>query len=215
MIIILIWNLFFIKFVNLIEIIKGSKALLTSNTNFIIPKNKCKEILIPNNYKKIKLYLLSIEIDELLLTDIKINSCGNVGPIIDCWNDNSTICSKEINPSYNYFHLYNCLESSYIYACGNDNNNISSSLNVKVYVIKEEGCLMEEYDDELSCANLGLSECKIQNNKCQYIACLSENNEKLMELCLPNKFNDDEINERCSNHEDYGENGKFNKLNLN
>ena len=74
---------------------------------------------------------------------------------------------------------------------------------------------MEEYDDELSCANLGLSECKIQNNKCQYIACLSENNQKLMELCLPNKFNDDEINERCSNHEDYGENGKFNKLNLN
>ena len=75
-------NLYFINY--LIEIIKGSKALLTSNTNFIIPKNKCKEILIPNNYKKIKLYLLSIEIDELLLTDIKINSCGNVGPIIDC-----------------------------------------------------------------------------------------------------------------------------------
>ena len=214
MIFILIWNLFFMRLINSLEIVKSSKALLSSNTNFIIPKNKCKEILIPNNFKKITLYLLSTEIDELLLTDKKINSCKDNQSILDCCNVNSTFCTKEVNPSDNYFHIYNCLESSYIYACGK-NNNISSSLNVRVYVVKEEGCQIEENNDELKCASLGLSQCKIQINQCQYIECISENNEKLMELCLPSNFKDEEIHERCSNHEDFGENGTFNKLNFN
>ena len=64
---------------------------------------------------------------------------------------------------------------------------------------------------------MGLSGCKKKNHsrkKCQYIECLSENNEKLMDLCLPSNFTDEKINEKCSNHIDYGEGGKFNKVNF-
>jgi len=216
MICILIWYLFLIKLIYSIEIIKGSKILLSSNMNFSIPKNKCREISIPNNFKKIKLYLLSNEIDELLLTDHRIISCESKS-ISNCCNRNSTFCINDINPSNNYYHLYNCLEFSYIYACGNNNQNISSLVNIKIYNIKEEGCQIEELNKEIECANLGLSECKNQkkkNKKCQYIECFSENDEKLMELCLPSGLTDDEINEKCSNHADYGENGKYSKSNL-
>ena len=213
MFIILFFLLLLLKIITSIEIIKGSKILISSNMNFSIPKNKCKEILIPNNFKKIRLYLLSNEIDELLITDIKIDSCENAQSIAKCCDFNSTFCIKDINPSYKYYHFYGCLESSYIYACGNNNKNLSSSLNIKLYPIKEEGCQLDDFDDEIKCANIGLSECKNQiNKKCQYIECFSESNEKLLSLCLPNYFTDEEINERCSNHINYGENGKFNKL---
>ena len=214
MIYILIWNLIIIGSISSIEIIEGSKILLSSNINLSIPKNKCKEFSIPNNYKKIKIYILSNEINELLLTDNKINSCDNNESIFDCCDDNSTYCLKDTNPSYNYYHLYNCLKSSYIYACGNNNKNISSSLNIKIYVIKEEGCQIEEYGDEIKCANIGLSDCKSQTNsnndkKCQYVECFSEKNVKLFSLCLPSYFTNEDINTRCSNHANYGENGKF------
>ena len=216
MICILIWPLFFIKLINSIEIIKGSKILLSSNMNFTIPKNKCKEILIPNNYKKIKIYILSQEINELLLTDKRINTCEGNESIINCCNNNSTFCISEIIPSSNYYHLYNCLESNYIYACGNNNQNISSLINIKLYNIKEEGCQVDEFNNEVECANIGLSECKNQKKKyknCQYIECFSEQNEKIMELCLPSQYTNDEINEKCSSHVNYGENGYFNKFN--
>ena len=212
----LIWILLFINLIKTFDIIKGSKALLSSNTNYSIPKNKCKEIKIPNNFKKIKIYTSSNEINEILLTDKIINSCDNNQSIYDCCNINSTFCLKETNPSNNYYHIYNCMESSYIYACGNNNENISSSLNIKVFVIKEEGCQIEEYDDEVKCGSLPLSECnnesniiKKKHNSCQYVECLSENNEKLMGLCLPKNYTDDKINEKCSYHANYGENGKF------
>ena len=208
-----------IKIINSIEIVRGSKILLSSNTNFSIPKNKCLEILIPNNFKKIKMYLKSNEINDLLLTDKKINSCQNNDLIGDCCGNNSTFCIKETFPSYNYYHLYNCLESSYLYVCGNNNKNISSSIKIILYVIKDEGCQFDEdNNDEAICAKIGLSECKKQTNsrkKCQYIECFSEKNEKLIDLCLPSYLSDEEINEKCSNHIDYGENGKFQKLNFN
>ena len=213
MIYILICILIFLKSINSIDIIKGSKILLSSNMNFSIPKNnKCKEIIIPTNFKKLKLVFLSNEINELLVTDKRINSCQSNQSIFDCCNNNSTFCEKDINPLKNYYHLYNCLNASFVYACGN-NKDASSFLIIKSYVVKEEGCIINDFNDEIECANFGLSQCKNQpyseNMKCKYVECYSEKNERLLSLCLPINFTDPEINDRCSNHINYNEGGYY------
>ena len=209
MIYILIWNLIILPTINSFEIIRGSKILLSSSMNFSIPKNnKCKEILVPNNFKKIRLYLISNEINELLITDYRINSCQSNQTISDCCDNNSTFCMRDINPIKNYYQLYTCLNMTYVYACGN-NKNEPSYLIIKAFVAKDQGCEIEEYNDEIECADIGLSECKNQSKKCQYVECFSDKNVKLFDLCVPSHFSDEEINQRCSNHDNYNENGFF------
>ena len=209
MIYILIWNIIILQTINSFEIIRGSKILLSSNMNFSIPKNnKCKEIVVPNNFKKLRLYLISNEINELLITDYRINLCQSNQSISDCCDNNSTFCMRDINPVKNFYQLYACLNETYVYACGN-NKNEPSYLIIKTYVVKEQGCEIEEYNDEIECANIGLSECKSHTTKCQYVECFSDKNVKLFGLCVPSNFTDEDINQRCYNHASYNENGFF------
>ena len=201
-----------LRLIKLIEILPGSQVLLSSDTSFLIPSNKCKEIVISNNFKKLNITLSSSGISELLLTDHQIEKCPNIDSIVDCCPENSTYCMASINPFYNYFYLYYCLELSYIYACAKD-NNFTNYLTLETNVIKGEGCQIAEYIDETECETIGLENCKNNkycNNKCKYVECLSENNGYLFGMCLPVNFTENDIIERCSNHINFGDKGKYN-----
>ena len=198
--------------INLMQILPGTQVLLSSDNTFIIPPNKCKEIIIANNFKKLNITLISSGISELLLTDHQIEECTNNNSIVDCCPQNSTYCMSSINPFYNYFYLYYCLELSYIYACSN-NQNFTNYLTLETNVIKGEGCQIAEYIDETECETIGIENCKNKkycNNKCKYIECLSEKYEYLFAMCLPVNFTENDIMERCSNHINFGGKGKYN-----
>lgn len=201
---------------NFLEIKDSINILLSSRMSIPIKRNTCKEISIPNNFKKLNLTLISSGISEILLTDKRISQCQNQNQkyqsftMSNCCDENSTFCMNNINPSYNYFHLYYCLEESYIYICSKNVTN--SHLSITVNVIKGEGCQIAEYFEETECATTGLINCKNQNtcnNKCQYIECLNDKQNFLFDMCLPVNFTETDILERCSEHVDFLPNGKY------
>jgi hypothetical protein len=79
----------------------------------------CKEIKIPNNFKKLKIKLESNDLSRILVTDMRINSCSHPWDIKSCCSKNSTFCLENSNPTKNEFQLNYCIDQTFIYACYN------------------------------------------------------------------------------------------------
>lgn len=105
--------------------ISSDKMLLVDTQTFEVTKG-CREIIIPNNYKKLILQLVSTNIDQILLTDQRINKCNDNSNIQNCCTSNSTFCMQNSNPSRNDFRLNYCIDYTYLYACILDSNQIST-----------------------------------------------------------------------------------------
>ena len=186
-----------------ITIRKGGKILLFSSQTIMVPNNICEEMIIPNNYKKLIINIDSKNISQFVLTDIKIENDLN----LNCLS-NSTFCIKNMNPNHNTLNINYCLDNSYLYICGRENSYITISIDV----IKNEGCQIEDFTEEIKCSSLGINNCKKEENcnlNCQYIECLKGNNEKLFNMCLPINYTINQITERCSYHVDFDIDGKI------
>ena len=202
-----------IKKVYLINDIEEKNILLEENKQFLINKNSCIKIKIPNNYKKINLTILTNNLKKFILIDKEINNTFNLN------NNNKFSCPKEINnlfcfeyfnPFLNYFTINNCIEKSYVYACSNNYNDSYINLNLKV--IDKLGCILNNNYKKNECLILGTNKCKNEyycNMKCQYIECLNENNIKIQSMCLPINYTDNQIIEKCKNHIDFNDKGKI------
>ena len=115
-------NIFNILIFMLIEItlslkIYEEEKLLLPNTKLFDVGNGCREIRIPINYKKLMLKIKSKNINRLLVTDMRINSCNQAWDIKACCSKNSTFCMENSNPTKNEFNLNYCIDQTFIYAC--------------------------------------------------------------------------------------------------
>jgi hypothetical protein len=131
-----------IQISNTVKIHLGEKLLLPYDRIFQVSLG-CREIRIPNNYKKLKLKLESNDLSRLLVTDIRINSCNHPWDIKSCCSKNSTFCLENSNPTKNEFQLNYCIDQTFIYACYNledPSNNITKIIeNEEEFVfIKDE-----------------------------------------------------------------------------
>lgn len=202
-----------IKKVYLINYNEEQNILLDENKQFLINKNSCIKIKIPNNYKKLNLTILTNNLNKFILIDKEINNTINLN------NDNNFSCRKEfnnlfcfeyLNPFLNYFTINNCIEKSYLYACSNNNNDSYINLNLKI--IDKLGCILKNNYSNNECLILGTNKCKNEyycSMNCQYIECLNENNIKIQSMCLPINYTDNQIIEKCKNHIDFNDKGKF------
>jgi hypothetical protein len=189
---------------------------LAENKTFIVTKD-CKEIIIPNNYKKLILQIKSTNIDKVLLTDQRIDSCNDEYDIRNCCSANSTFCMENKNPSYNDFRLNYCIDYTFLYACiFNKPNDISNNAdldivkegNIKVTtdVVRGHGCNTAEFIPEVECSSLGLNACKDPKNcykRCKYVECRTNEldvNTKVFSMCLPSNYTRNDISEKCKNH---------------
>ena len=200
-----------IKKVYLINIIEENNILLDESKQFLINKNSCIKIKILNNYKQINLTVLSNNLNKFIIIDNEINNTINLNNNFSCQNEfNNLFCFEYLNPFINYFTINNCIEKSYLYACSNNNDNSYINLNLKL--INKLGCILKNNYSNNECLILGTNKCKNEyycNMNCQYIECLNENNIKIQSMCLPINFTDNQIIEKCNNHIDFNNKGKF------
>ena len=117
-----------------IEIITGinitpaaQRTKLGVKQSFEVNGVECEEIIIPNNYKKLVLNLESKSLDRVLITDVRIEKCGENFDLSKCCNRNSTFCIENVNPTQNDFRLNYCIDYTYVYACNviNPNKNMN------------------------------------------------------------------------------------------
>jgi len=106
----------FIQYTSTMIIQKEEKLLLPQTKLFDV-WNGCREIRIPINYKKLKIKIKSTNINRLLVTDERINTCNQIWDIKSCCMKNSTFCMENSNPTKNEFQLNYCIDQTFIYAC--------------------------------------------------------------------------------------------------
>jgi len=100
------------------------KMKLGLSKTFDLKGYECKEIVIPNNFKKLILKLESNNIDRVVITDQKIDKCTENTQIEKCCSRNSTFCIENVNPTQNEFRLNYCIDNTYVYACNVENSKL-------------------------------------------------------------------------------------------
>jgi hypothetical protein len=119
--------------------IKNSSLVLLNTTQTFDIGIGCKEIKIPNNYKKLILELKQENLDKVLITDIKIDKCTENWDIYKCCHKNATFCMENSFPVKNDFKLNYCIDYTYIYAC--------------IFGPGKEKSLLRQLDDSVTAPN--------------------------------------------------------------
>jgi hypothetical protein len=193
-----------VKQILTLEIVQRDTMKLAMTKVFDV-KQGCKEITIPNNFKKLLLKLKSTNLDKVLITDLKIDKCDDKNDIANCCQKNSTFCLENLNPTQNDFRLNYCIDYTYLYACAG-NNTGNSSIQIESDIVRGQGCVIAEFIPETECSSMGLASCKDPNTcsrKCTYTECRKNANDpssKVFSLCLPNSMTQSEIENKCHNH---------------
>jgi hypothetical protein len=219
------------NFINSLNIspAKNKTKLVVSET-YEIQVNQCKELIIPNNYKKLLLNLEAEKLSRVLITDKRIEKCEEYQDISKCCSRNSTFCIENINLIKNDFRLNYCIDYTYIYACNfkplQDSLNQSEvglnetskntreevvNLAVTTAIVRGQGCHTTEFIPETACSSIGLVSCKDAqkcSNECNYVECRKESNNpetRVLAMCLPSKLTNEDIMNRCRNHVSFSE----------
>ena len=103
--------IFFLENISSILIKNGfAKIKLNVTDTYNINNNECREVKIPNNYKKLILNIRSNNLDRVLITDQKIEKCSDPLSLASCCTRNSTFCIENLNPTKNDFNLNYCID---------------------------------------------------------------------------------------------------------
>jgi hypothetical protein len=206
--------LFFIENISSILIKNGfAKIKLNVTDTYNINKNECREVKIPNNYKKLILNIRSNNLDRVLITDQKIEKCSDPLSLASCCLRNSTFCIENLNPTKNDFNLNYCIDYTYLYACKNNFTNSSESTNtqpanitITTNIIRGQGCQTTENIPEATCSSIGLNSCKDSQKctpECSYVECRHDEfdpSTRVFAMCLPSSYSNSDIISKCTNH---------------
>ncbi len=202
-----------------------NKTKLGLSETYEVIENECREIIIPNNFKKLVLNLESDKLSRVLITDKRVEKCDETEELSKCCSRNSTFCIDNVNPTKNDFRLNYCIDFTYLYACNfgqkslennttlnsseiakNTSEPVKSSIYLATSVVKGQGCHTTEFIAETACSSIGLVSCKDPQkctSDCSYVECrkdLGDATSRVFATCLPSKLTNEDITNRCKNH---------------
>lgn len=201
--------LFFIENISSILIKNGfAKIKLNVTETYNINNNECREVKIPNNFKKLILNIRSNNLDRVLITDQKIEKCSDPLSLASCCTRNSTFCIENLNPTKNDFNLNYCIDYTYLYACKNNLTSSAEASNVTITtnIIRGQGCQTTENIPEATCSSIGLNSCKDSQKcspDCSYVECRQDEfdpSTRVFAMCVPSTDSSSDIISKCSNH---------------
>lgn len=223
------------KFISVDILPSKNRTKLVTTEKYEIEPNKCLEIIIPNNFKKLLLNLESENLKRVLITDRRVEKCNEDEDLSKCCSKNSTFCIENVMPTKNDFRLNYCIDYTYLYACtfantfnnqsiqGND-TDLEKSNNTQIFqapsvgyifvktgIIKGQGCHTTEFIPETACSSIGLVSCKDSQKcmqECNYVECRKDAEKadsKVFAMCLPSKLSNEDILNRCRNHVEFEE----------